>query len=163
MGQSQNLSKDPRTTVDYTQNVEDFDAKLPMLPQDYYFHFPVPGAVTEDPMKGCTGLLDPDQRCPRLSEDAVELVVIPYAIHKPPRFCSRATSCYAVVRLAVAFPEDIDCDAFWLDTLKLSWQHPDRLHELTWYVRLQGEDKVRTWRAGFATPRARWEAAHSPH
>jgi hypothetical protein len=136
--------EDPRAMVDYSQDVEDFDAKLPMLPQDYYFHVPVPGAVSEDPMQGRTAILDPNQRCPRLVGDAVELAVIPYAIHKPPGLCSRATSCYAVVRLQTAFPEDphedIDWDAFWLHTLKLSWQHFNRLHELTWYVRLQGED-----------------------
>jgi hypothetical protein len=85
-----------RATVDYSQDAEDFDAKLPMPPQDYYFHVPVPGAMNEDPMKGRTGVLDPDQRCPRIPGDAVELVVIPYAIRRAPGLFSPATSCYAV-------------------------------------------------------------------
>ena len=58
--------------------------------------------------------------------------------------CSRATSCYAVLRHEVAFLEDpyedIDPHTFWLHTLKLSWLHLNLVHELTWFVRLQGDD-----------------------
>ena len=136
--------EDLRPSVEHSEGAEDFDAKLPMLSQDYYFHVPTPNAVDEDPMKSRTGVLDPNQRCPCLPGGAVELVVIPYAIHKSPGLCSRATSCYAVLRSPTAFPddpdEDIDWNTFWLHTLKLSWQYFNRVHELTWYIRLQGED-----------------------
>jgi hypothetical protein len=30
--------EDSRTMVDYSQDAEDFDTLLPMLPQDYHFH-----------------------------------------------------------------------------------------------------------------------------
>ena len=136
--------EDPRAAVDYSKDAEDFDAKLPMLPQDYFFHVPAPGTMNKDPLEARTGILDPDQRCPHVPGDAVELVVIPFPVHKSPGLCSRATSCYAVLRPEVAFPEDpyedIDPHTFWLHTLKLSWQHLNRVHELTWFVRLQGDD-----------------------
>ncbi len=140
--------EDSIPTVDYSQSTEDFDAKLPMLPQDYYFHAPASRAVDEGLMTSRTGVVDPNQRCPHLPGDAVELIIIPYVIHKPPGLCSRATSCYAVVCPSAAFPEDpyedpyedIDWNTFWLHTLKLSWQYFNRLHELTWFVRLQGEN-----------------------
>jgi len=113
--------KDLRPTVDYSHSAGDFDTKLPMPPQDLF------GAVGECPMQGRTGIIDPNQRCPHLPGDAVELIVISYAVHKPPGLCSRATSCYAVVRPPTAFPEDpyedIDWDTFWLHTLKLLWQY----------------------------------------
>jgi hypothetical protein len=46
--------EDSRTTVDYSQDAEDFDTLLPMLPQDYRFHVPVPSDV-EDPMMSHAG------------------------------------------------------------------------------------------------------------
>ena len=106
--------EDSGVAVDHNHDAEDFDARPPMVDDDYYFHVPVPSAKIKDPMEGRTDVLDPEHRCPQLPGDVIELVTIPYAIHKSPGLCSRAASCYVVIREDPY--EDIDWDTFWLHT-----------------------------------------------
>lgn len=136
--------EDLRPPEGYGEDTEDFDEKPPMISTDYYFHVPASSTAVEGLLTSRTGVIDPDQRCPHLPGDEVELIVIPYAIRRLPGLCSRATSCYAVVFFPTAFPgnpnEDIVRGIFRFHTLKLSWQYFNRVHELIWYTRLQGKD-----------------------
>jgi hypothetical protein len=136
--------EDANVDVDISK-ARDFDADIAMEDKDCIFD---PAFIQH---------VDPDispvplqERIPLdLPGDLVDLCIIPYPLSSSPGLCSRSTRCYLTLPWADAMPQDwdfgaelstVELDNLQVYTLKCSWQHQNRMHEINSYMKLQGPD-----------------------
>lgn len=128
--------------------IRDFDADITMDDKDYIFDPAFIHHVDLD-----ISPVPTQQRIPLdLPGDPVDLCIIPYPLSSAPGLCSRGTRCYLALPWADALPQvwalgavasTVELDSLRIYTLKYSWQHQNRIHEINRYLKLQGPDLAR--------------------